>query len=93
MAVIGAISLPLLMFPIALVGNPRNSGESPAPRPSSRLNPIHFFQAQVVQSPTWVVMGQLVSDRMPKLDADVAKPDRSSPGEAPLPKATLNFGL
>ena len=67
-------------------------GEPSAP-PQQQIESNPFFQAQVVQSPTWVVMGQLVSDRMPKLDADVAKPDRSSPGEAPLPKATLNFGL
>jgi hypothetical protein len=67
-------------------------GEPSAP-PQHELESNPFFQAQVVQSPTWVVMGQLVSDRMPRLDAEVTNPDRSSPIQAALPKAALNFGL
>ena len=46
-------------------------GEPSAP-PQRQLDSDPFFKAQVVQSPTWVVMGQLASDGMPKLEAGIA---------------------
>ena len=62
-------------------------GEPSAP-PQRQLDSDPFFKAQVVQSPTWVVMGQLASDGMPKLEAGIA-----SRAKVPLPKGALKFGL
>ena len=62
-------------------------GEPSAP-PQQKLDSNPFFKAQVVQSPTWVVMGQLASDRMPQSQNDL-----SQPGQTTLPKAALRFGV
>ena len=60
----------------------------PSAPPQRQLDSDPFFKAQVVQSPTWVVMGQLTSDRMPEPDAGFASRAKES-----LPKAALAFGL
>jgi hypothetical protein len=67
-------------------------GEPSAPT-QARLSTDPFFQRQPVQSPTWVVMGQLASDHLPAdLSSDLASGD--GPQLAPpFSEATRTFGL
>ena len=67
-------------------------GEPSAP-PQADLERQPFFREQPLQSPTWVVMGQLDPDRPPPIQA----PDEEPPEPAELPHpfrgATSAFGL
>ncbi|MFM7676710.1 MAG: FAD-dependent oxidoreductase, partial [Synechococcus sp.] len=60
-------------------------GEPSAP-PRERLEREPFFRHQPVQSPTWVVFGQLEADQLP--------PDGAAPAPAaPFERACESFGL
>ena len=63
-------------------------GEPSAPS-RQRLETEPFFRQQPVQSPTWVVMGQLAADRPP--GSDSAGPHQPLP--APFTDAAAAFGL
>ena len=60
------------------------TGEPSAPTAAAMANQT-FFQQQPVQSPTWVVMGQL--------DPSVTPPQPDKPLPAPFTLATQRFGL
>ena len=84
--------LPLADAPFCLGWEPKEQWNEPSAPDRQRLSTDPFFRTQPVQSPTWVVMGQLRSDRLP--DA----PDRRAhPGGSPLPDpfrgACETFGL
>jgi len=64
----------------------QESWQEPSAPLQARLEGVPFFQRQSVQSPTWVVMGQLAPDGPP--------PDRLiAPLPAPFEDATQAFGL
>ena len=71
-------------------------GEPSAP-PQADLEANTFFQEQPVQSPTWVVMGQLDPDRQPPAPVAPISPVSPISPVAPLPapfeQATAAFGL
>ncbi|WP_415410578.1 FAD-dependent oxidoreductase [Synechococcus sp. A10-1-5-9] len=67
-------------------------GEPSAPS-QERLNSEAFFREQPVQSPTWVVMGQLQSDRLRSDPSRGIDPDGSPHLEAPFEHACQSFGL
>ena len=63
MAVIAAIFCPWPIRHFASDGNHRSIGVNPV-HPQQRFDNEPFFRAHPVQSPTWVVMGQLQSDQL-----------------------------
>ena len=62
----------------------REAWNEPSAPPQSRLDQECFFQEQPVQSPTWVVMGQLGGDRPASFP---------HPPEAPFQHCTDRFGV
>ena len=67
-------------------------GELSAPS-EQRLKTEDFFREQPVQSPTWVVMGQLQSDRLePDASSNILLPDQPVL-PAPFERACEAFGL
>jgi len=67
-------------------------GEPSAP-PQARLEGEAFFQQQPVQSPTWVVMGQLQSDRLLPEPSRGIDPTAPTPLVTPFERACEAFGL
>ena len=67
-------------------------GEPSAPS-QERLDTEPFFQAQPVQSPTWVVMGQLSSDALASDPARGSDPAASASLPPPFQQACEAFGL
>ena len=79
--------LPLAQAPFRLGWEAQEQWGEPSAPSRQRLESEPFFQQQPVQSPTWVVMGQLASDRLP--------PDPSGVPALPAPfeHACAAFGL
>ena len=67
-------------------------GEPSAPS-QSRLESEAFFEQQPVQSPTWVVMGQLERDRWPAAPGRGVDVEAPSPLTQPFERACEAFGL
>jgi len=85
--------LPLAEVPFRLGWEPQEQWGEPSAPSQERLNTEAFFRQQPVQSPTWVVMGQLQSDR---LEADPARgidPAGKPLLPAPFERACEAFGL
>nr|WP_259731505.1 FAD-dependent oxidoreductase [Synechococcus sp. CS-1325] len=74
---------PLAAVPFRLGWEARESWEEPSAPPRQRLEREPFFRQQPVQSPTWVVMGQLGNGSCPP----------GSPPTAPFERASEAFGL
>jgi len=77
------------LFPLAqasfrLGWEPQEQWGEPSAPSQERLESDAFFRHQPVQSPTWVVMGQL---------EDGASPGEVAPLAAPFERATATFGL
>ena len=64
---------------------PRERWHEPSAPPQHRLEGETFFKAQPIQSPTWVVIGQI--------DAARQLPDQSPPLPAPFTASTAAYGL
>jgi hypothetical protein len=79
--------LPLAEAPFRFGWEAQERWREPSAPAQQRLEHDPFFQEQPVQSPTWVVMGQLRSDTMP-LD-----PARATALAAPFAQASAAFGL
>ncbi|MCP9916095.1 FAD-dependent oxidoreductase [Cyanobium sp. ATX 6F1] len=76
--------LPLALAPFRLGWEPQEQWQEPSAPARARLESEPFFQQQPVQSPTWVVMGQLGTGD---------PPDHPGPLAAPFEPATEAFGL
>ena len=79
---------PLVDAPYRFGWEARETWQEPSAPTQAALESQRLFESQVVQSPTWVVMGQLRSDTMPP----------SAEGDHPLPSGafegcTTRFGL
>ena len=100
------------LFPLAGAGfrfgwEARERWGEPSAPAQADLESNPFFQSQPLQSPTWVVMGQLVPDQPPpapplsaSLSASLSAPtasqsptDSTAPLPAPFAAATQAFGL
>ena len=85
--------LPLAQAPFRLGWEPQEQWGEPSAPSRQRLETEAFFREQPVQSPTWVVMGQLQSDRL------LADPDRGMEPNSharlspPFERACEAFGL
>ena len=84
--------LPLADAPFRLGWEPREQWNEPSAPDRNRLSTDPFFRTQPVQSPTWVVMGQLRSDRLPDQSDRRAHPGGSSMPD-PFRGACESFGL
>ena len=85
--------LALMDLPHRLGWEPQEQWGEPSAPSRARLESEVFFRQQPVQSPTWVVMGQLRSDQTaagPELAADPAAGPRLPP---PFEQACSAFGL
>lgn len=84
--------LPLADAPFRLGWEPKEQWNEPSAPDRKRLSNDAFFRKQPVQSPTWVVMAQLRSDRL-----GVKHEHSDLPGESGLPEpfrgADETFGL
>lgn len=76
--------LPLALTPFRLGWEPQEQWQEPSAPTRARLENEPFFQQQPVQSPTWVVMGQLGAGEAP---------NNARPLAAPFERATEDFGL
>jgi hypothetical protein len=85
--------LPLAEAPFRLGWEPQEQWGEPSAPSQERLNTEAFFREQPVQSPTWVVMGQLQSDRLPRDPARGIDPGGRPRLAAPFEKACDAFGL
>ena len=79
--------LPLLDLPFRWGWEAQEVWNEPSAPSGARMSSDSFFQEQPVQSPTWVVMGQLTGDAPPHPLSD--KPLLASPFE----QACQSFGL
>ena len=85
--------LPLLDVPYRFGWEPQEQWQEPSAPPQTRLESDPFFRQQPVQSPTWVVMGQLRSDQ-PPADSPVDWAGGCAPPlPAPFEQACAAFGL
>ncbi len=85
--------LPLAQAPFRLGWESQECWDEPSAPSQQRLQTEHFFQERLVQSPTWVVMGQLQSDRM-EINADLnLDPDDQLLLPEPFERACEAFGL
>ncbi|MEB3306833.1 MAG: FAD-dependent oxidoreductase [Cyanobacteriota bacterium] len=85
--------LPLAQAPFRLGWEPRELWGEPSAPSQQRLASELFFQEQPVQSPTWVVMGQLRTGR-PGFDQDRIGHSLNQPLlPAPFERACQTFGL
>lgn len=75
---------PLAQAPYRLGWEPQERWGEPSAPSLERLESEEFFRLQPVQSPTWVVMGQLTAG---------ACPGEVAPLAAPFERATAAFGL
>ena len=85
--------LPLAQAPFRLGWESQECWGEPSAPSQQRLQTEHFFQEQLVQSPTWVVMGQLQSDRLDPKAALNPDPDDQLLLPAPFERACEAFGL
>jgi len=85
--------LPLAEAPFRFGWEPQEQWGEPSAPSQERINTDAFFREQLVQSPTWVVMGQLQSDRLPKESARGIDPEGRPNLAAPFEEACHNFGL
>ena len=85
--------LPLAEAPYRFGWEARELWNEPSAPGRTRLESEQFFQDQPVQSPTWVVMGQLLGDRLPR-DEGVALDSTVRPQlTSPFQRACEAFGL
>ncbi|MFM7086133.1 MAG: FAD-dependent oxidoreductase [Cyanobium sp.] len=88
--------LPLAAVPYRLGWEPQERWGEPSAPPRARLEGESFFADQPVQSPTWVVIGQLARDRW-HADPTPQDPPASEATAAALPapfeQACSRFGL
>ena len=85
--------LPLAEAPFRFGWEAEELWEEPSAPSEQRLKTEDFFRDQPVQSPTWVVMGQLQSDRL-EPNADSNNDSDDQPGlPAPFERACEAFGL
>ena len=85
--------LPLAEAPFRFGWEAEELWEEPSAPSEQRLKTEDFFRDQPVQSPTWVVMGQLQSDRL-EPNADSTNDSDDQPGlPAPFERACEAFGL
>ena len=85
--------LPLAEAPFRLGWEPQEQWEEPSAPSQQRLDTEPFFREQPVQSPTWVVMGQLRSDRLTADPARGIDPEGKPQLPAPFEQACAAFGL
>ena len=85
--------LPLAEAPFRLGWEPQEQWGEPSAPSQERLNTEVFFREQPVQSPTWVVMGQLQGDRLPVDAARGIDPKGRPRLAAPFEEAFQTFGL
>ncbi|MFM8604864.1 MAG: FAD-dependent oxidoreductase [Cyanobium sp.] len=83
---------PLLPVPFRFGWEAREEWQEPSAPPREALQRDPFFQRQPVQSPTWVVMGQLGEGPMPPVpEAQLAPPFEQACERFGL-EATLSYG-
>ncbi|MBD1193626.1 FAD-dependent oxidoreductase [Vulcanococcus sp. Clear-D1] len=85
--------LPLAEAPFRLGWEPQEQWDEPSAPSQHRLDSEAFFREQPVQSPTWVVMGQLQSDRLAADPVRGIDPALTTPLPAPFERACEAFGL
>lgn len=85
--------LPLAEAPFRLGWEPQEHWGEPSAPSRQRLESEAFFEQQPVQSPTWVVMGQLASDRLVADPQRGIDPSGCPPLPAPFERACEAFGL
>ena len=89
-------TFPLADVPHRFGWEPRERWGEPSAPPQADLDTQPFFQQQPVQSPTWVVMGQLESDRPSHATTEAPAPASQLPARqlpAPFAQAADAFGL
>ena len=85
--------LPLAEAPFRLGWEPKEQWDEPSAPSAERIRSEPFFKEHPVQSPTWVVMGQLQSDQL-KPDALAEMQPNGTPClPAPFAQACETFGL
>ncbi len=85
--------LPLAGAAYRLGWEPQEQWGEPSAPPQARLEREAFFHEQPVQSPTWVVMGQLHSDRLLPEPSRGVEPTALSALAPPFERACEAFGL
>jgi len=85
--------LPLAEAPFRLGWEPQEQWGEPSAPSQQRLDSESFFREQPVQSPTWVVMGQLQSDLLPSDRTRGIDPEGRPRLAAPFELACQSFGL
>jgi hypothetical protein len=85
--------LPLAEAPFRLGWEPQQLWAEPSAPSEQRLKSEDFFLQQPVQSPTWVVMGQLQSDRLVADPASGVDPQGAPLLPEPFEQACAAFGL
>ena len=85
--------LPLAQAPFRLGWESQEQWGEPSAPSRRRLESEPFFRQQPVQSPTWVVMGQLGSDRLQPDPARTIDPAGVPTLPAPFEQACEAFGL
>ena len=85
--------LPLAEAPLRLGWEPQEQWGEPSAPSQERIDTDPFFREHPVQSPTWVVMGQLQSDRLLDDPARGIDPEGRPHLAAPFELACQNFGL
>ena len=85
--------LPLAQAPFRLGWEPQEQWGEPSAPSRQRLESEPFFEQQPVQSPTWVVMGQLAGDRLQPDPERGLDPAGVPALPAPFEQACEAFGL
>jgi hypothetical protein len=85
--------LPLAQAPFRLGWEPQEQWGEPSAPTQQRLESEAFFREQPLQSPTWVVMGQLQSDRLATEPTKGIDPAGKPPLPQPFEQACEAFGL
>jgi hypothetical protein len=85
--------LPLASAAYRLGWEPQEQWGEPSAPALARLDGEAFFQQQPVQSPTWVVMGQLQSDRLAPEPSRGIDPAAPTPLAPPFERSCEAFGL
>jgi len=85
--------LPLAQAPFRLGWEPQEQWGEPSAPTQQRLESEAFFREQPLQSPTWVVMGQLQSDRLAAEPTKGIDPAGKPPLPLPFEQACEAFGL
>ena len=85
--------LPLAEAPHRLGWEPQEQWNEPSAPAQESLDRDVFFKDQKVQSPTWVVIGQLRSDALPQGCSDAREPSRAPLEEGPFHHCCDAFGL